>query len=198
LFVVTRSAIWPRYLVPLLPIFLYGLVRVYVCTAPQRRNAERLLPGISIAVLAALTVLAVANTHDHFVDIAARMGAVSQLTAAGIPRRAIEAGPELDGWFQVETTGYLNDSRIRVPANAYKPRDFSGVLPGCHYYFLKFTPSIEPRFLLSGAPGGCFPPAQFPSVRYRAWCSPHDRAIYISAIPAKETVAVTAKEVPAQ
>jgi hypothetical protein len=178
--VVTRDAVWPRYLVTVLPMLVLLLLWVYRWNAPQRR-----LPLVSVAVLGVFAMLAVANTHDMFAYISASNAAVNNMLSAGIPRTAIEGGFGLDGWEQLELTGHVNDSRVTVPAGAYQPRKPTGTPPGCHNWFFDWTPSIQPRFEISSKPSSCFPPAAFAPVAYRAWYPPHDRAIYISEVPDK-------------
>ena len=195
LFVVTRESLWPRYIVPVLPIFLFFLIWVYIGNAPRRN-----LPILSAVIAAVLACEAVANTHDVFARQAAYAAAADRVLAAGVPRSQLEGGFELDGWAQLQSTGYVNEPRILLPAGAYKPRNLSGP-PGCHGWFLDWTPSIQPRFMLSDVPSSCYPPAPFPPQRYRTWCPPHDRAVSISAIPAavaggKPTPGTPLDEVP--
>jgi hypothetical protein len=176
--VVTRDAIWPRYLVMVLPMFVLLLVWVYTRNAPQRR-----LPMVSVAAIGVFAILAVANTHDMFAYVSASNAAVNNVMSAGIPRTAIEGGFGLDGWAQLEVTGHVNDSRVILPVGAYQPRKPSGTPPECHNWFFDWTPSIQPRFEITSSPSSCFPPASFAPVHYRAWFPPHDRAIYISTVP---------------
>ena len=176
--VVTRDAVWPRYLLTVLPMFVFSLLCFYTRNVPQRR-----LPMLSIAVVAAFAILAVANTHDMFADFSARNTAVNSMTSAGIPRTAIEGGFELDGWVQLQKTGYVNDQRIPLPVGAYQPRKPSGTSPECHNWFFDWTPAIQPSFLISTSPSSCFPPASFAPIHFHAWFPPHDREIYISTVP---------------
>jgi hypothetical protein len=179
--VVTREVLWPRYLLSALPIFVFLLLRVYTRNMPQRR-----VPMVSVAVMAAFAILAVANTHDMFADLSARNAAVNSMMSTGVPRTAIEGGFGLDGWAQLQVTGYVNDIRLTLPVGAYQPRKPSGSPPECHNWFFDRTPLIQPRFEISGSPSSCFPRASFAPVHFRAWCPPHDREIYISAIPSGE------------
>jgi hypothetical protein len=176
--VVTREALWPRYLLTVLPIFVFLLVWVYTRNAPQRR-----VPMVSVAVMAAFAILGTANTHDMFADLSARNAAVNSIMFAGVPRTAIEGGFGLDGWAQLQMTGYVNDPRLALPVGAYQPRKTTGIPPGCHNWFFDWTPSIQPRFEISSSPSSCFPPASFAPVHFRTWYPPHDRVIYISAVP---------------
>lgn len=191
LFVVTRGSLWPRYIVPLLPIFLFFLIWVYIGDAPRRR-----LPILSALVIAALACEAVASTHDIFARENAFLEASDQVLATGVPRSALEGGFELDGWAQLQVTGYVNEPRIRVPAGAYKPPTPTGAPPGCHGWFLDWTPSIHPRFMVSESPSPCFPAAPFPLLWYRTWCPPHRRGVQVLAVPSAEAAAKPALAAP--
>jgi hypothetical protein len=180
LLVVTRSSTWMRYIIPAQPLFLAAIAWVYMRRGPQRR-----LPLASAVAVGIMAVLAIATTHDLFAGASAKVSAVNELVSAGVPRTAIEAGPELDGWVQLEETGYVNDYRLTVPAGAYRPRDWTGTSRKCHSYFFEWSPSIHPLYQLSGldTPPGCFSQTSFPPILYRTWLpSPGGNAIYTLAV----------------
>ncbi len=179
LFIVTRETLWPRYLVPVLPFFIFLLLWVYV--GDQSRRG---LPILSAMLLGALACQAIITTHDIFAYRNAYLEAENRVLGAGVPRSELEAGFELDGWAQLQMTGHVNDPRILVPVDVYTPRTPSDAPPGCDEWFLDWTPSIQPHFILSDAASSCFLPTSFLPVPYRTWDAPHDRAVYISAIPA--------------
>ena len=178
LLVVTREALWPRYLLAVLPVFVFLLIWVYTRNAPQRR-----VPMVSVVAMAAFAILATADTHDMFADVSARNAAVNSIMSAGVPRTAIEGGFGLDGWVQLQTTGYINEPRLALPVGAYQPPKPSGAPPECHNWSFGGTPAIKPRFEISSSPSRCFPPASFAPVHFRAWFPPHDRVIHILAVP---------------
>src|SRR5271154_1749576 len=113
---VTRSMVWDRYFLPTQFIFTLGLIRVYRQTISER------LPGLCFAVGLLFAAYGVADMHDFFAYQRARVDAINEIRATGLPRTAIEGGHEYDGWTQLEQTGYDNESMIRVPAGAYKER----------------------------------------------------------------------------
>ncbi|MGA9958674.1 MAG: hypothetical protein WBQ06_10350, partial [Acidobacteriaceae bacterium] len=83
----------------------------------------------------------------------------------------------------IEGGGYINDSRIRVPAGAYKPYTPSPNLPGeCQYSFASFTPAITPKYFLIFPPMSCFALTKFPPVRYTIWLPPFHGAIYVQQL----------------
>ena len=176
--VVTRAVIWQRYLLPIVPVLLALLVWVYTSSRMQRR-----LPVVSVAFVVVFGILAATQTHDQFAMQAARAAAVKEVEAAGIPRWQIEGQDELDGWAQVEMTGYVNDPRLLLPVGAYKPRVRTGKFANCHGVFFDWTPSIQPRFFVTYSTSPCFPLSQFPAVRYYTWAAPHERWIQVFDIP---------------
>jgi hypothetical protein len=171
---VTRSMVWDRYFLALQFIFTIGIIRVYRQTISER------LPWLCFAVGLLFTSYGVAAMHDFFAYERARLDAINEIRATGVPRTAIEGGHEYDGWTQLEQTGYVNESRIRVPAGAYQEwTPPSDVPPECLGYTRRLAPSIHPLLHLSHDPDGCFAPSQFPPVAYETWLSPRHRKIYI-------------------
>lgn len=177
--VITRSSLWPRYLLLLLPSALVLLLQIYTTEQPRKR-----LPILSVVLVAAFAVLAVAETHDLFSGEAARVEAVNRVLATGVPRTKIKAGFELDGWKQIELTGYVNDVRIMQPKDAYHPPPPSPWPPACRGEYYGWTPSfLHPRIMVSNEPVSCFAASSIPPVRFHTWLAPHQRFIYVSDVP---------------
>jgi Dolichyl-phosphate-mannose-protein mannosyltransferase len=171
---VTRSMVWDRYFLPLQFIVTLGIIRVYRQTISER------LPWLCLAIGFVFTAYSVAAMHDFFSYQRARLDAINEIRAAGIPRLDIEGGHEYDSWTQLEQTGYVNEPRIQIPAGAYRewtpPYDTP---PECIGYTRRFAPSLHPLLHLSNDPNGCFAPSKFPPVAYKAWLSPRQRTIYV-------------------
>jgi hypothetical protein len=166
-----------RYLVGLTPVAIVFLVRLY-----QDRVSSK-LPPISFAVLAFFAIYSVAGTHDMFVEARAQVRIIQMLESSGIPRKSIQAGFPADGWLQIQDGGHMNESRIRVPADAYNPNISTLIPDGCRNGFTKFTPIIVPKYFVifpwmknpseSESPKAwCFVPAEFPSIDYTTWLPP--------------------------
>ncbi|HEV2325182.1 MAG TPA: hypothetical protein VGS10_14620 [Terracidiphilus sp.] len=175
-----EGGIFDRYLLGLMPFAIAPLIRLY-----ELRIAPR-LPSISFAMLAFYAFLAIAGTHDWFAWQRARLAAISELRAAGVPRTRIQGGYEYDGWTQLETAGYINDPRSVIPRSAYHPNDHRPNVPkACQFYFVDETPVVHPDYTVAFVqPMSCLIAGKYSPVYYRAWLPPFHRAIYIQRIPA--------------
>jgi hypothetical protein len=170
-----------RYLLPLLAVG--GIL--LMLWVPVRSSAQ-MKAAWALAVVLAL--YGIATTHDYFACSRARLKAAEMLQAAQVPRRCISAGFEYDGWTQIALSGYLNYSRIAVPANAYNPqlgRSYPLTPP---YWFWKNTPSVEPLYLVVVSPQPNLHTFGRFTVNYRAWMPPFQRRLLVQgANPGAET-----------
>jgi hypothetical protein len=174
LLVETRGWVLERYFIPLFLILMIALLRCY-----QSRIASR-LPSLSVLFSLLFAGYAVAQTHDFTAAERARLRAVEELRAAGIPRSEIKAGFDYDGWTQLELAGYANDPRITVPPGAYKPLPPQTEPEGCDdQFFVLRLPAIHARYELSYGPTPCYPESEFLPIAYTAWLPPHGREIHI-------------------
>ena len=167
-------ALFDRYLVPLLLVL--GVFTLRYLQEHSTRNAR----ALSGATLLTFTIFTVAGTHDMFVLSRARLAAAEEVTRSGVPRTALDAGLEYDGWTELLVSGYVNDPHIKIPAGAYKPLPVETDL--CNYSFLPYTPDVKPAFVLSFDPSSCFKPSQYAPVPYQMWIAPHHRTIYIQQV----------------
>lgn len=176
-----EGGIFDRYLLGLLPFAIVALIRLY-----ELRIAPR-LPAITAVTVAGFAFLAIAGTHDWFAWQRARLAAIAELRAAGVPRTHIQGGYEYDGWTQLQTAGHINDSRITVPPGAYHPNDHLPNVPqACQFYFVDETPAIHPEYTVAfGQPMPCFTPSKYSPVSYRAWLPLLKRTVYIQQFPAR-------------
>ena len=173
----TRNDMWDRYLLPFLCVSLIFALRFY------QQQFGGPLPILCALLLACYAVIDTAGLHDIFAMTRARLQAVDELRAAGTPRTAIRAGFSTDVWTQLELTGYYNDSRLKIPADAFHPVPPPPVPERCQYDEAEKTPDIHPRFGLAFSPTDCYPAAAFAPIHYPTWFGPHNQAIYILAIP---------------
>jgi hypothetical protein len=175
---VTRTDIFDRYLLPLIFVFLVILLRVY-----EEKIGDR-LPKISLCLVFLFGAFAVAGMHDLFATGRARLTAADEILATGVVRTEIQGGFEYDAWTQLESTGYINDPRLRIPAGAFHPKNTpTDTTTGCYFGFSEHTPSINPRYILSFDQSSCYSPSQFAPVSYSAWLPPHARTIYLHKVP---------------
>jgi len=168
------SFVYDRYLLGLMPLAIIILLLLH-----QRWVAER-LPSVTIAALSLFALYAIAGTHDWFALNRARVAAVAQIHASGVPATAIQGGFDYDGWTQIEAAGYINDARLRNPANSYHVNLTPLQLPGsCRLNFAEYTPAIHPKYFVVFEPMKCLAPSKYPPVTYRTWLPPFQRIIYI-------------------
>ncbi len=173
----TRNDLWDRYLLPFLVVTLIFVLRFY------EQEFGRRLPLLCALLLAGYALIDTAGMHDVFAMTRARLEAIKEIRASGVPRTAIRAGFDTDVWTQLELTGYYNDSRLKIPAGSFHPVQPPPVPERCQYDEAEKTPDIHPRFGLAFSPTDCYPAATFAPIHYTTWFGPHDQAIYILAIP---------------
>jgi hypothetical protein len=167
-----------RYLLPLMIPSLLFLARYY---------QERVRPNLPIASLVLVGIFAcfgVAATHDLFAMYRGYLAAIEEIRSSGLPATAINGSWENDGWTELEAVGYINDSRIRIPRDAYVFQPVTVFPTGCDGNSLDRIPAIKPVYALSFDPTQCDGQAAFPPVTYRTWLGPHVTSIYIVKFPA--------------
>jgi len=168
------SFVYDRYLLGLMPVAIVALLLLY-----QHCVAER-LPAITVVTLSLFALYAIAGTHDWFALNRARMAAVAQIHASGVPVTSIQGGFDYDGWTQIEAAGYINDARLRNPANSYRANfDLLQLPKECRLDFAKYTPAIHPEYFVVFEPMTCLAPSKYPPATYRTWLPPFRREIYI-------------------
>ena len=174
-----------RYLLPLMPIAIICLLRLH-----QEWIAPA-LPTFSVATLAFFSVLAIAGTHDCFADYRARLAAITEVRASGIPRTQIQGGYEYDGWTQLEITGHMNGAdvmsklyRLKVPAGATHPNNHRRlVADACTLLFAPYTPDVDPKFTIAFRKMWCLAPSKYEPVTYSTWLPPFKGTIEVQEIP---------------
>jgi hypothetical protein len=168
------ALLYDRYLLGLMPLAIIFLVRLY-----QQVTGDN-LPAISFLMLGAFGLFSIASTHDWFAANRARIVAVEEVHATGVPKTAIQGAFEYDGWTQIEAAGFVNEKRIEVPAGAFHENMRMYRLPEkCWHFFGWYAPSIDPKYLIVSSPSSCFADSTFPSVTFRTWLPPFQRTIYV-------------------
>ena len=174
------SFVYDRYLLGLMPFAIIVLLLLH-----QRWVAER-LPNVTVAVLCLFGLYTTAATHDWFALNRARVAAIAQIHASGVPTTSIQGGFDYDGWTQIEAAGYVNDARIVNPANAYKPSLEPLKLPSqCQLGFAPYTPAIHPKYFVVFSVMSCLQASRYEPVTYRTWLPPVHRSIFIQEAPRK-------------
>jgi hypothetical protein len=163
--------LYERYALPLLLVALICLVRYY------QEQIQPQLPSISLVLIGAMAILAVAIIHNTFALYRARVAFAAELRASGLSDIAVDNGWEYNFGVQIQHTGYVNVSKIVLPANAYTP---APPLPAgtCPMQFHDETPIIQPLYGISFDPNACYGPAPFAPVHYSRWLASSPGTLY--------------------
>jgi 4-amino-4-deoxy-L-arabinose transferase-like glycosyltransferase len=172
----TTDGIYPRYYLPFLPaltcVLLYytrSLPTAHSGAAAHSAAADRrsVLGWLLVGFFA---LRGIAILHDEFADTRTRLEAIALLKHKGVPRERITSKWVVDGWEQIERAGYVNDPRIRVPAEAYRadvPYDYPDPK------FRDQFPALRPDFMVVDereiTPGDS---GDFPRFPFTAWWRP--------------------------
>jgi len=167
----TTGGLWERYLLPVFPVVCCSLL---LWVERRRTHVERRSPW-GLCLLAVMAVYSIAFTHDRFADCRARVAAIAYLQREGVPRNRIMTGWPIDGWAQIEAVGYLNDPRIRTPADAYVPP-----APPHYRHGNNLLRSLTPEFLVTDGSAECQGSREgFRDFPYTAWIPPHERCVFV-------------------
>jgi hypothetical protein len=157
-----------------MPLAIIFLIKLY------QRVIEDTLPVIALLMLAIFGLFSIVSTHDWYALNRARILAIDEIRATGVPKTAIQGAFEYDGWTQIETAGYVNERRIEVPADAFHENMRMYRLPeSCRHFFGWYAPAINPRYLVVSSPSPCFADSRFLPVTFRTWWPPFHRTIYV-------------------
>ena len=170
--------IYDRYIIALAPLPIVCLLALY-----QQRNNDR-IPAFAVIVLTALAFFGVGKADRIYSENHARLMAANVLRGQGIPRTAISGGVEYNLETETDVNGHVNEPKVRVPANAYKPYVAPVGLPQCASDLVdSFTPSVVPKYFLVPATRACLAPTQYEPVTYKTILPPFHREIYIQQLP---------------
>jgi len=172
-FRVLTGSVFDRYLLPLFMFLGVVAVRFY----QDRINPK--LPRTCYAVLLVFAACAVAATHDTFAEDRARLAAIEQFRAAGLPRTAFYGGFPYDGWTQIDAQGYVDVDDIQTPTGIHQLSEARREFKPCGYFHARFFPAIRPQYVLSYDNYTCGDPQdRFAPVPYHLWLPPFSGAIY--------------------
>ena len=161
--------VFDRYLLPLLLFAVLLLLRFF------QDRVQPDLPPASLVLVGLLALYAVAGTHDVFSAYRARIAAIAELRAAGIPDNAIDAGMEHDLMVHVERFGYVNSPEQPHPV----PIQFAALPENCQPRSAGLAPEMVPGYRLSFDPNACGGPSRFAPVTYRGWLGIYSSTLYI-------------------
>jgi hypothetical protein len=171
--IVDSTGIFDRYLLPLLPVATLGLL-----TAFHQWTARRRPPLAGWFVLALFALFGVAQAHDYFAQLRARLAVTGCLERRGIPRTRILAGFEYDSWTQITVAGHYNDLRIRKPEGSFvsppKSVGFATV-----YGLWKHAPVVHPDYVVALSPHPDLFDTDISPVGYSCWLPPFHRCLLV-------------------
>jgi hypothetical protein len=172
----TTGAIFGRYFLHYVPILAYVLLWSDGVASKFAIGGRRSVWGWVFLVVAA--VCGINQLHDRFAGCRARLTAIDFLASKGIPRERIMAGWEIDGWEQIERVGHMNDSRIRVPPDAFQPFQPDGYPEDL--FIRKKLSALTPEYIVTDKPSphpgdG----TKFPTFPYTSWWPPFHREVVI-------------------
>ncbi len=172
-----------RYVIGLVPCAI-----IAVLTFHQRVHGKNFRNSL-IIFLVLFAAGAVAGTHDWFARQRARVEAIQELRAAGVPRTEVDGTWVYDGWTQVVDGGYVDDPRIKIPANAYRSNEIQprkeACLPG--YNISKEFTKLRLKYVIGTEASDCALPSRYPSVHYAAWLPPFWRTIKVERLTQTKT-----------
>jgi hypothetical protein len=164
--------VFDRYLLLLLPAGLILLLRIL------QLRVQPNLPRLSSAFVLLFALYAVAGTHDLFSMYRARLAAIDELRAAGIPDNAIDAAFEHNAVAQINSTGYIvnPNSLLDTPE---KQTPLPAFPIACQPDQPWLVPALVPGYALSYDPNACGGPSRFAPVTYREWLLARTIPVYI-------------------
>jgi hypothetical protein len=171
------SFIYDRYLLGLLPLVILEVMGLM-------QRSELRPPRIGYATLALCGVFGVFATHDLFALNRARIAAVQEVRASGVPMDLVQAGFEFDGWTQIQLAGHVNEKLIETPSDAYvNDTRYLQRPEQCRLGFDKYSPALNRAYLVVLADAPCGVQSAFHPVEYRGWLPPYRRWVYIRKVP---------------
>jgi hypothetical protein len=165
--------IWDRYLLPVFPLATMGFLLLF-----RQWTGRDQLPLASWFVLVLFGFYGVAQAHDYFAQLRARLAVTQYLEQLGIPRTHIMAGFEYDGWTQLEVAGHYNDPRIGKPAGIFVPSPKS---PGfvTIYAFWRYTPVVHPDYVVALVRHPELLATDVPPTGFSCWLPPIHRRLQV-------------------
>jgi hypothetical protein len=165
------GGLFDRHLIFVLPAITLFLLWTY-----QHKMEDR-VPVVGWVVLAVYAAYGVATTHDYMAYARARLTAATAITDRGVPRTAITAGLEYDGWTELEARGFVNEPRITLPRGAYQRRQWPLSPSVSLYWFWRWTPSIDPKYFVVYTRQRGLADAGYAPVRFSVWLPPSTRTV---------------------
>lgn len=165
--------LYDRYLLPVFPLATMGFLLVF-----QQWTGRDRLPLASWFVLLLFAFYGVAQAHDYFVQLRARVAVTQYLEQRGIPRTRIMAGFEYDGWTQLVVAGHYNDPRIEKPQGSYTPPTTSPSFVTM-YTLWTYTPVVHPDYVVALVQHPDLLVTDLPPTDFGCWLPPFHRHLQV-------------------
>ncbi|MGA8938350.1 MAG: glycosyltransferase family 39 protein [Acidobacteriaceae bacterium] len=161
-----------RYLIGLLAVALFLLLRYYQdYIRPQ-------VPLVTLVVVAIMAIYGISCTHNTFAYYRARVALAAELHSAGVSDISVDNGWEYNFGIELQHATHINESRIKIPANAYVPTpDRSS--DNCPMALQDDTPHIHPLYSVSFEPNLCYGAAPFAPVHFSRWPFSKPGTLYV-------------------
>lgn len=175
---VIAPPLFDRYFLPLLPLLGAALLR------PLQGEGRALPAGATVAAWGTLLLTSgytLGRTHDHFAFSRARLAAVAALEADGVSKAQICAGLDHDGWTQIKKRGYINDGRLRLPPEAYRPAPPGALCLNTRWQELLLD--LEPTYFLVPLRKQGLKDSKYRPVPYTLWLPPFRAEVYTQVVP---------------
>jgi hypothetical protein len=188
LFLVPRGlyGVFDRYLLGLVPGVIVSSLLLYELRRGRvgGKAAADSVTWECWVLFALFAAYGTAALHDCFSADRARVTALQQLEAAGVPKTAVTSGLGRDGWEQVAWNGHVNVVDVKIPAGAFRPVKGWSEPPGCSVQHSYAVPDIRPKYIVETVQSGCFAASEFVPVPYKTWMPPFGRAVFIGRMHA--------------
>lgn len=159
------GSFWDRYVIPLLFVFLIFLLRYW-----QKYFSPR-LPLAALILAVGLGLYASAVLHDDFAYNRARIAAIDEVLASGVPATAVSGGWDYDGWTELQFSDHIVGPGMNVPPGVTLPKPTHYGLAHCPWFYCDMYPHVVPHYTISLHPDP-IPGANFAPVPYHSWIGP--------------------------
>ncbi len=158
----TTHTIFDRYAIGLLGPTAIILVRLY-----QEKIGSR-LPRAAVLLVILMAAYGTVVTHNTFALDRARVDLADELHSKGVAFTSIDGGWDYNLDTELDHADYINDPRIKNPADAYVPPP-PAASGNCPVFWNERTPHVHAVYGISFLPDTCYGRAPFAPVQYRPW-----------------------------
>ena len=183
----TVAGIFPRYFLPILPPLACGMLALSRGSVPRLGASAASRSAAGWLLVAFFAARGLAIVHDEFAETRSLLAAIAHLCGQGVPREHIASKWTIDAWEQVNRRGFINDPRIRIPADAWQP-DVAADYPDPK--FARRFPALAPRWHVRPLGALEIWKSPLPRFPFTAWRRPpYRREVVIVPLPPRSAAA---------